>query len=482
MKLEIKSLSETLRKDYIKPDIGLVVKYQEALKENEEAQQYLRKERGLTDDTIAHFKLGYSADYDAISIPIFKDGTLVNIKYRLLHPDKAKYIGERGAETWLYNDVGIQHAMKTGGILIVEGEFDLMSVWQSGIKNVVSPASGKNSYGVWLELIDNIPRVYIAYDNDSAGKETAIEMAERVGTEKTFEVKYPDGIKDANEYFKTHTPEEFRGLLKQARPFYSHQFKGMGDIIESLRNKTDDTVKLDLVPKVHIEKDWLMIISGKSNVGKTSYVMNLADELAYHKQPTLIMPFERGIESVGRRYLQVKFDKSLEDFQQSSDKEWDKMISDCLDSPIYFALPKKDEIVDTIVKARRLFGVKFVIIDHLDYIIRHSQGNRDAEIANTLQSLKRVAEDNGIVMMIVTHIRKIEKAGEMLKRTPNIEDLKGSSSLYQDPECVIMLTSDTEGVIKVDIVKNKGEMTSKEFSFKQRTGKIESLYGDLDFD
>lgn len=471
MALKIKSLGESLNAAYIKPDIQLVLQYREALKGNEAALKYLREERGLSDETIGHFRLGYAADKDAISIPIFRDNTLINIKYRFLNPTGPKYTSEAGAETWVYNESGFAAGVKLGKILIVEGEFDLMCVWQSGIKNVVSPASGKNSYGVWIEYLDRIKEVYVAYDNDAPGRETSKEMAERIGTEKSFEVKYPEGIKDASEFFVDHTADEFKALLKAAKPFYTYQFKGVGDIIESLRNKKDDTVQIPFVPKVEIEKDWLVVISGKSNVGKTAYVLNLADHLATQGVPVLVMPFERGIESVGKRFLQVKFDKTLNDFKELDEEGWDKITRECLETPIYFAMPGKDEITETIKTSRRLFDTKFVIIDHLDYIVRGTN-NAEKDIANTLQGLKRVAEENGIVMLVVTHIRKIDDAGSLIKKKPGIEDLKGSSSLYQDPECVIMLNGNGDGEIHVEIVKNKGEMTNQSFDFNVSTGKM----------
>jgi len=443
------------------------------LSESAEGIKYLIQDRGLTQATAEHFCLGYSKEYNAISIPVFKDGELIDIKYRLLKPTESKYLREKNTETWIYNEDGIQKGIAKGTVLVVEGEFDLMSAWQKGVKNIVSPASGKDSYGVWLEQLDNIPKVYIAYDNDKGGRETSYKMAERIGMDRSFEVKYPEGIKDANEFFKKYAIEDFRKLVKEAKPYYTHQFKGISDIIKGLMQNKDDTVKLTLMPKVNIEKDWLIVVSGKSNVGKTSYVLNVVDELADKNIPTLVMPFERGIESVGKRFVQIKFNKTTEDFKFMKDSQWENLVDECVDLPIYFTLPKKNDIIDTIIKARRLFNTKFVIIDHLDYIVRNTGSNKEAEIGHTLQELKRVAEDYGVTMIIVTHIRKIDVAGasDFTAKKPSMEDLKGSSSLYQDPECVIMLTGD-ENNITVDVVKNKGEMSGAGFDFNTNTGKL----------
>lgn len=478
--LDIKPLGDTLGAEYTKPSAEKLAEFEAALGEGT-GLEYLTKDRALTLDTIKHFRLGYDAERKAIAIPIFKEGELINFKYRFIDPDhKPKYDSEKGAETWVYNDEGFKYAKKHNRVLVVEGEFDLMSAYQAGIRNVISPASGKNSYAPWIDKLDNILEVYIAYDNDQGGRETAREMAERIGIEKSFEVKYPEGTKDANDYLKYRSSEDFKTLIKESRPYYTYKYKGVRDIISDIRNKKDDSVKIPFIPKVEIEKDWLIVISGKTNVGKTSYALNLADDLADKGHPVLIMPFERGNESVGKRFLQVKFNKSMQELRDTQDYEWDSMIEKCVDTPIYFSTPKKEDVKDTIITSRRLFNTKFVIVDHLDYLVRNS-ANKEGEIGDTLRDLKRIAEEHGICMLVITHIRKIEHAGSLLSnKTPGYEDLKGSSSLYQDPECVVMLSSKEEGKVFVDIVKNKGEMSNQTFEFNSQTGKLtEDLFDSI---
>lgn len=74
--------------------------------------------------------------------------------------------------------------------------------------------------------------------------------------------------------------------------------------------------------------------------------------------------------------------------------------------------------------------------------------------------------------MIVSHTRKVQTSGSMIQREPTMEDLKGSSSLFQDPECVIMLTKPEDGQIKVNVVKNKGEMKHGLYEINVSTGKM----------
>lgn len=468
----VKSLQNQVGSVYVKPSVEKLEGFKKALEENIRASDYLEITRGLSKATIKQFQLGYDSERDAIAIPVFKRGELINIRYRLLEPgDRPKYTQEKGCEVWIYNEEGIQKGLAQGSVVIVEGEFDLMSTWQAGFKAVISPASGKDSYGIWLELLENIPKVYISYDNDKPGKETAMKMAERIGIEKCKEIIYPHDCKDANDYFKKFVAEDFKGLVKESKPFYNYQFKGVADVINDLRFKKGEHIMLQHLPDVKIPEDYLIVISGQTNTGKTSMVMNLVSEFTEKNIPTLVLPFERGAQVVGTRFLQVKYNYSEDDFSELDVFEWEKLTKECLDLPLYFAMPTKDETIDLIIKSKRIFNTKVVVIDHLDYMIRTTQ-NKEAEIGNTLQALKRVAEEHKIIMIVITHTRKIEQAGSTKKTKPNLDDLKGSSSLSQDPECVAMLSSPGDGMLEVNILKNKGKMTNRVFAFNKDTGQL----------
>lgn len=485
---KIQSIRESFQASYVKPAPELVDKYRQSLADNPFAMDYLQITRRLTTETIDNFKLGYDPGRNAISIPIYKRGELINIKYRLLEDEVLKklekdgiiitkekgpkYLNEKNAEVWLFNEDGLSKGLGKGGVLIVEGEFDCMSVWQSGIKNVISPASGKDSYGVWLERLDTIPKVFISYDNDKPGKTAALGLAERVGTEKSFEVLYPEGIKDANEYFKSYGADEYKDLIRTARPFYKYKYAGVREVIDSIREKKENILKLKCIPFVEFEEDWLAVMSGVSNIGKTSVSMNVANELVEMGIPTLVLPIERGIRTVGKRFLQVRYNKTKDELDAMDDSDWEKVIPDVIELPLFFSMPSRDEVGDTVIKAKRLFNTKVVIIDHLDLLVRKSDPkNINTDTASAIQSFKQIAQEYSIIFILIHHIKKQEGLGTIPKK-PKMEDLKGSSATYQDPEAVIMLSEPERGQLEISILKNKGTMGSRIFEFNLATGKI----------
>ena len=468
---------------FIKPEKEKLDGFIKALKENRNAQDYLLFSRGISKETADHFKLGYDETKNAIVIPVFKRGELINLRYRYLDPEKKpKYTQEKGCEIWLYNDDGISKGLKKGMVLIVEGEFDLMSAWQAGFKAVISPASGKDSYGVWLEALDAIPKVYIAYDNDKPGKGASIKLADRIGVEKCSEISYPEGIKDANEYFQKHQREDFIELYKNAQPFYKHTYKNLIDIISSVNEIQSQTIKLDTIPYVKFGEDWVAVISGISGVGKTSYVMNVASELANKDIPTLILPFERGIKTVGMRFLQINNELSETDIEFNEEKDWKKIIESVSSLPIYFSMPSLEDYESVIARAKRLFDIKVVIVDHLDYFVRGEDKFRKQ--ADVIQKFKDIAQENNIIFLVVHHIKKQQNMSGASKK-PKMEDLSGASEIYKIPEAVIMLHCENKNDIRdieVIIDKNKGKHGSKVFSFNSLTGKISLSENQKTFD
>jgi DnaB-like helicase C terminal domain/Toprim-like len=464
---KIQSIRQALAGGYRKPEAGLVERYQQELQG--ESLEYLTKVRGLNLETIANFKLGYSRERNAISIPVFKGGEVVNIRYRSLSPDAtSRYTQEKGCEIWLYNEAGIEVAKEKRGILVVEGEFDLMSAWQNGFKNVVSAASGKDSYGVWIELLDQIPKVYIAYDNDEPGRQASLAMAERVGIDKCFEVSYPEGFKDANEFFLKHTREDFLPIVKAAKPYYKHKYSGVGDIIDSLMSAPEQTIQLESVPFVRWKQDWVGMITADSGFGKTTYALNIANELANRDIPTLVFPFERGIREVGSRYLQVRYDKQEEDFLILQPEEWKELKEDAVNLPLYFAAPKQDEFFDTVRRAKRLFDIKFIIIDHLDYFIRGKEAV--TQQADFMHELKEFCIEVKVIAIVVHHIGK-DKDRKRSKRIFK-EDMKGSSVIYQVAEVVILMYEADDGGVTIEVAKNKGPEGKRFVEINKATGKI----------
>ena len=147
---------------------------------------------GWTARTITDMEPKYLNTQDA---PIFKKGRL------LYNYDKAKPI-----------------IQEKGWVVLVEGQFDALRLYQEGIKNVVASSSTAFKPAMARVISRYANRVYIAYDGDNAG----INATEKVATLLTsmniqpIRVKLPDK-EDPDSFVLKNGIVEFKELMKAAR-------------------------------------------------------------------------------------------------------------------------------------------------------------------------------------------------------------------------------------------------------------------------
>ena len=83
---------------------------------------------------------------------------------------------------------------------MTEGEFDVLSMWVYGFKNVVSGTAGAtaNWKEDWLDALEKYKSFILLYDDDQAGNEGAEKLADKLGKYRCFR-SLIDGFNDPNE-------------------------------------------------------------------------------------------------------------------------------------------------------------------------------------------------------------------------------------------------------------------------------------------
>lgn len=469
----ITSLRNTIGGSFNKPKSSDMVMFRTQLSEHSIAQDYLRIQKNLSEDTIKYFMLGYDYYRNLIAIPESKNGEMVNIAYRSLDKEaKIKYHKEKGCENWIFNERALEIAKEKQGILIVSNQFDAMSAHQAGFKNVVSVPVGKDATGMWMELFDSIPKIYISFENNKKMKKFGIEFADRLGSDKCFEVQLPEDIQDLNSYFKLHDSDEFKNLLREAKPYYKYTYQDLGTILDSIVENGDNRISLDIVPFIKLDIDYLLMVSGLPGVGKTTYVMNLTNRLVDMDIPVMVVPYERGARAVGQKFLGIRFSKTEDEIVSLNTEEIKELKTKVVDVPVYFSTPDMMEMRKTVERAKKLFGVRAVVIDHLEYNVETgSKSNEVDKMKIVMTEWKNICIELGVIFIVVHHVRKGQVGA--IQRELTMEDMVGGGTPARVAEAVIMLSAPEEGQIKVSIVKNNhGKKGSKIFVFHGETGVV----------
>ena len=125
----------------------------------------------------------------------------------------------------------------------------------------------------------------------------------------------------------------------------------------------------------------------------------------------------------------------------------------------------ESKIVESIAK----FDTKIVFIDQLDFIVSMLGENHSLNVGQTMRDLKGLAKKWNIVIFIICHLTKAK-----MDTQPTLEDLKGSSSIGQESDTVILLWRETkrEGKelvitdnVNISVQKNRRTGTARGWHF-----------------
>lgn len=155
------------------------------------AWRYLTETRGLTKETIDHWELLYCPRWKYIAIPVYNlSGELVSVSRRALFPDQVpKYHHAKGFKrrNHLFGENPQARAPtkpKSRGI-IVEGQFDVIRLWQYGYRNAVA-IFGADMTPTQLTLCSTLfSSVVILTDGDAAGRKAGEKIKEQLDAMKT---------------------------------------------------------------------------------------------------------------------------------------------------------------------------------------------------------------------------------------------------------------------------------------------------------
>lgn len=170
--------------------------------------------RGLTDDIIDLFDIGYDSMCDSITFPV-KDieGNCTFIARRNIHTKRFDI--PKGIEKPLYGLYEASSALKgnkylTDRLYVTEGLFDNLRLWCNHRVSVAGFGCLFSEYQ--LEQLRRVPyrHLVLALDNDDAGRDGARRIKQAVKNKIITLAIIPDGHKDIGEL----TDEEIQGLTE----------------------------------------------------------------------------------------------------------------------------------------------------------------------------------------------------------------------------------------------------------------------------
>jgi len=402
---------------------------------------YFQK-RGISEATLAHWKIGESVEYmpqvqakrKTINFNYYRNGKLINVKYR----DREKNFKlVSGAELIFY---GLDNIQNSEYCYIVEGEMDALSLHESGIYSVVSVPNGATKGNQRLEYLDNCheyfkdkKEIILCTDNDEAGIALRKELGRRLGYHRC---KYVDfgAFKDANEVLVGSGSETLRKLLKTAKNLPIEGVVNVHDIWDSVLSFSDNGIRnysmglgeSDQFLKISLG-EW-SVVTGIPNSGKSDVVDQICCNMALQHQFRVAFfapesfPYEGHIKRIANKLNGINCDKDK--LNQSRD---------FIANNFYFV---KIDLENLTLKAildkfRELVlqkGINLCVIDPWNTLDHTAQ--RDVSyVGRMLSEITQFVQQTNTHLFLVAHPRKMESEnGKYIVPTPY--SISGSSDFF----------------------------------------------------
>lgn len=433
-------------------------------------------ERGISKQTILDLKISEGLEYmpqtgkkeNTVQFNYYIGGELVNIKYRDGSKNFKMY---KGAEKVFYN---IDATNGYDSIIIVEGEMDVLSFHEAGIKNVISVPNGATINNNNLQYLDNCidyfsdkEKVIIAVDSDEAGKALQQELVRRLGAELCYTLEFKD-CKDANEYLQKYGREEL------AQRVYSAKAIPLENVVtfKEIEKDVEDFVLNGFKPGYQVGlpnfdaifstyTGQFITVTGIPSSGKSDFVdqMTVGYNLKYGWKVAYASP-ENKPTFLHAHKLMRKLWQVMPSKDDIGSDDWNKVTNHINDN-FFFIEMDRYTLDDALRKGAELVkrkGIKCLVLDPFNKV-RNLGSSTDDVNKYTLEYLEKIdifCKKYDVLVIIVAHPTKMYKDKNGNIEEPTMYNIKGGGEWYDASYHGILVHRDyARKTVKAKVLKVK---------------------------
>ncbi|WHZ17395.1 MAG: hypothetical protein OJF52_004247 [Nitrospira sp.] len=414
------------------------------------------EKRGISEAIVARHCIALQHAYlpqledEALCIvfPYFRQGEAVNLKYRSLEGKHFRQVS--GAEKILY---GLDDLTEDWAV-IVEGECDKLALEVSGICNAVSvpdgapPANSKPSDAKFEYLtncaahLDPLKKIVLAVDSDAPGRTLEAELARRLGPERCFRVRWPEGCKDANEVLVQRGADELRRCITEAKPYPLEGVLQVADLAGDVMSLYQEglpggmsTGWSSVDQHYTVRPGELTIVTGIPSHGKSQFLDALTVNLARDHEWAIAvcspenLPVSRHIAKLVEQYTGWPFRQGPT--RRMTPHEL-VMALDWLHQHFVFIAPDEALTIPALLQHAKALvarhGIRGLILDPWNEF-DHARGTTTETeyISTSLTQIRRFARTYGVHVWLVAHPQKLYRRDDGSYPVPTPYDISGSA-------------------------------------------------------
>lgn len=412
--------------------------------ENErKIQQFTLKELRVTQEEYYQPQLGKKVNN--IVYNYFEGDVLVNKKYR---SGGKHFTQSKNGKSIFYN---INAAIGEKEVFIVEGEFDVLAMHQSGYKNVISLPNGANDNDdVWInseKYLSDVEKFYIATDNDTKGELVADKIVQRLGKYRCVRVLFKH--KDANETLIVDSESGLARDIANAKKYPSSGTYTIDDLYDGIIELYDNGTPETMYPKrscfgnlsdhFKVMRGHLVTGTGIPSHGKSNftewYILNLVQD--HRLKASFFSPEHHPMELHQSTFIEKFHGKNFWMDNPGCpriSKEDILTYSTWAKEKIYTTAPEKGEfptwdwLLEKFKEQMFIYGIDIFVIDAFNKLeFNNNNASELSNIKSVLTKLTMFAQMNNVIIFLIAHPTKMTKNPDGAYNHPDLYSVSGSA-------------------------------------------------------
>ena len=400
----------------------------------------------------AGVKVEYDENRNIIShfYPITVNKKVKAYKKRIVATKDFRSIGKADVPE-LFNQC---NSGKRKNLVITEGEIDCLSILEMLTKakaqfDVVSIVNGAQSarrnIASNLEFVNKYEKVFLAFDNDEHGIESAIDVAHVIKPGKAHIVN--NIHKDANEALCKEQSETYLADIWSAKAYKPDNFVSGEKIWQAFKERSEvksiaypDCLKglNDKLFGMRLGEITLFTSgtgSGKSTVVKET-ILNLLDKT---EDKIGLISLEESIGDTATKLIGMSINKNIRMPGDVTDEEARIGYDNVFKDERLILLDHQGSVADSSLLNRieylAALGCNYLILDHITIAVSEgvdgATGNEAVD--KVMSSLLKIVKRYNIHLTLISHLRKSSGEGKSFEEgvMPNLDSIKGSGSIKQ---------------------------------------------------
>lgn len=192
-----------------------------------------------------------------------------------------------------------------------------------------------------------------------------------------------------------------------------------------------------------LNKSDLILIAARPGMGKTSFALNIAVNVALKKRRVAIFSLEMSSEQITSRILSCEALVESNRLRSGSleEADWVKLVQTAQvlsGAQIFIDDTAGITVSEMKAKLRRLHDVDLVIIDYLQLMSSGKRtDNRVQEVSEMTRNLKLMARELDVPVVVLSQLSRATES--RTGHRPMLSDLRESGSIEQDADIVMFL-------------------------------------------